>query len=748
MSTSPTTIESVHRSCPVCEASCGLVVDVDREAGRVVDVRGDEHDPRSRGYLCPKAFAPGAVLADPDRIRRPLIRVGEGWREAGWDEALDLVATRLRTVREAHGPDALATFIGNPTGHNVGAMLWSAMFIQALGSQRIFSGATVDQFPKNLSSRVLYGDAWLFPIPDLDRTDFFLCLGANPVVSQGSLMSAPDMRSRLRALRARGARVVVVDPRRTETAELADRHVFIRPGSDAFLLLAIVHTLFAEGLVRPGRLAEFTDGIADLGRTADEFPPEAVAAITGIAAEEIRRLARELAAAPRAVCYGRFGTCTAEFGALACWLIDAVNLLTGNLDRPGGFMFPRPATGHCEPAEQDSGPVPYGRFRSKVRGFPEFDGQLPAAVIAEEIDSAGEQRIRAMVTVAGNPVLSTPNGERLSRALESLDFMVSVDIYLNETTRHAQVILPTTTSFEDDNFDFLFQTTSVRNMVRWSPRVVEPAAQARPHWRVITEIAARLNDTTVEAYDGFVFEGMLATFVGRPGTRCAEVSPELARTKLGTEPGPARLIDLMLRAGPYGDRFDDCAEGLSLEKLRRVPHAIDLGPLEPRLPDLLKTPGRRIPLAHDLLLGDVPRLRRRLLEGPVHGQIVLVGRRQLRSMNSWLHNVESLARGRERCTLLVHPQDAARLGLREGARARIRSRVGDLHTPVEISDEMMPGVVSLPHGFGHALPGTRLSVATRHQPGVNANQLADELLLDELSGTSVLNGIPVDVSPA
>lgn len=738
-------IERVRRSCPICEASCGIVVAVDRRSGTITDIRGDSDDPRSRGYICPKVFAPQAVYEDPDRIRWPLRRSGDGFQEVGWDEALEYVGARLKEIRATHGPDAIATYIGNPTGHNLGAMLWSGMFIQALGSRRIFSAATVDQFPKNLSCRILYGDAWLFPIPDLDRTDFFLCLGGNPVVSQGSLMSAPNMKERLRALHARGGRSVVIDPRRTETAVRASEHLFIKPGSDAFLLFAMVHTLFEEGLVRPGPAAAFTDGIEDLKAQARTFSPEAVAFATGIGAGTIRRLTREFAGAERAVCYGRQGTCTVEFGTLASWLIDAVNLLTGNLDRIGGSMFPRPATGQSEAVAQDSGPVPYGRFRSRVRGFPEFDGQLPVAVMAEEIDAAGDERVRAMVTIAGNPVLSTPNGARLSRALANLDFMVSIDIYLNETTRHADVILPTTTAFEENNFDFLFQTTSVRNMVRYSPRVFMPAAEDRSHWAVMMEVAARLNDTTVAAYEAFMFEGALAALVGQPGTRCAGISPETARAKLSGGAGPERLLDLLLRTGPYGDAFDDEADGLSLAKIRAVPHAIDLGPLQPRLPEVLKTPGRRIPLAHELLLRDVDRLRRALTDRRVSDSLRLVGRRQLRNMNSWLHNVESLARGRDRCTLLMHPHDAQQRGLQDGQRVRVRSRAGAVHPELEISDEMMPGVVSLPHGFGHGVAGTHTSVASEHQAGVNANQLADEDSIDELSGTSVVNGIPVEV---
>jgi len=741
-------IERVHRSCPTCEASCGLVVHVDRRRQTVVKIRGDVNDPRSRGYLCPKAWAIQGVHEDPERIRRPLLRNAGGWKEIGWEEAFDRAGARLRELRERHGKDAIATYIGNPTGHDYGAMLYTALFIQALGTERLFTGATVDQFPKNMSCRLMYGDAWLFPIPDIDRTDFFVVLGANPVVSNGSLMSAPDMRSRLRAHRERGGTLVVVDPRRTETAALADRHLAIVPGTDALLLFALVHVLFAEDLVAPGRLADFTDGIGALRELSRDFSPEAVASTTGLAAGEIRRLARDFAAADRAVLYGRFGTCTQEFGTLASWLIDAVNILTGNFDRPGGLMFPRAATGQTEPVSEDSGPVPHARFRSRVRGHPEFDGQLPAACMAEEMDSAGEERIRAMITVAGNPVLSTPNGARLARAMEQLDFMVSVDIYMNETTRLADLILPTTTQLEHENFDFLFQTTSVRNMVRHSPRVFEAPAEARHHWQVLLELAARTNGITAEALDDLMFAGALATFVGRPGGPAEHVAPEAARRKLGERRGPERLLDLMLRAGPYGDGFDDGAPGLSLDAVRRVPHAIDLGALEPRLPELLRTPGRRIQLAHELLVGDVPRLRRRLRDGERGERLLLVGRRQVRNMNSWLHNVEALARGRNRCTLLIHRDDARRLGIADGALARVRSRVGEIVVEAAVGDEMRPGVVSLPHGFGHGAPGSRLSVARLRQPGANANQLADERALDALSGTSVLSGIPVRVEPA
>ena len=740
----------IHRSCPICEASCGLRIEVDREAQQVLSIRGDPEDPRSRGYLCPKAYALKGVYEDPDRIREPIRRTASGWESMSWDAALELVGSRLREIREQYGKDAVGVYIGNPIGHCFSGLLSVEMFLRALDTERLFSAATMDQQPKNLSSALLFGEVWAIPIPDIDRTDYLLLLGGNPLISQGSLMSAPNAKARLQALRERGGAFVVVDPRRTETADLADRHLFIKPGTDAFFLFALVNVLFAEGRVSLGRLAEFTDGVERVQELAEVFTPEAVAPVTGIAPEEIRRIAREFSDAERAACYGRIGTCTQEFGTLASWLVDLVNILTGNLDRPGGAMFPRPATGQAEPHAWDGSPLPYGRWQSRVRGVPEFFGQLPSAVMAEELEagSAGEQRVRGFISVCGNPVLSTPNGVRLGHALEELDFMVSFDIYLNETTRHADLILPTTTQLEDSNYDFLFQSTGVRNFARWSPPVFDPPPGAKSLGWLMLEIAARATGVTAEALDTLLFEGMLATFVGKPGSPCERVDPAEARAKLGTQRGAERLLDLMLRAGPYGDGFDDGAEGLSLAKLKQVPHAIDLGPLEPRLPEILRTAGRRICLVHEIIERDMARLHQVFAERREDDRLRLIGRRQLRNMNSWLHNVQSLAKGKQRCKLLVHPDDAERIGLQQGGSAKVRSRVGSVVAQVALSDEMMPGVVSLPHGFGHTDPEARLSVANSVQPGANSNQLCDELLMDVPSGTSIANGIPVEVSPA
>jgi len=738
----------VHRTCPLCEAHCGIVVEVDRARLEVVTVRGDDEDPFSRGYLCPKAYGLKGLHEDPDRLRRPVVRDGTGWRETGWEQALDLVATRLRSIRDAHGADAIGTYLGNPNAHDLGSVLYGPVLQRALGTRWRFSATSVDQLPKMLSSCLLFGSPGSFAVPDVDRTQYLLVLGANPLVSNGSLLTAPDLPGRLERLRARGGKLVLVDPRRSETARVADRHLFIRPGSDALFLFALVHVLFEEGLVRPGRLLELTNGIDAVGELARDFSPERVAGATGVAPAALRTIVREFTQAESAVCYGRIGTCTQEFGTLASWLVDVVNILTGNLDRPGGAMFPRPASGPAgKAARSRRGRLPFARWRSRVRGLPEFAGELPVAALAEEIDAAGDARLRALVTVAGNPVLSTPNGKRLARALAGLEFMVSIDVYRNETTRLAHVILPPGSLLERASYDIAFQALSVRNVAHYSQAAFEAPSDSMPPWRIFCELAARLGGVGFETVDELILDQLLAKTVGSTGTSCAHISKEEARKQLGGERGPERILDLMLRAGPYGDRFEDDAPSLSLAKLRARPHGVDLGPLEPRLPDFLSTASGKIELAPELLARDVERLRAALGEGARSDRMLLIGRRHLRSNNSWMHNVEALAKGRDRCTLLVNPADATRLGLADGSRARLRSRVGEVVAPVVVSDEMMPGVVSLPHGFGHAGEGIELRVARRHA-GVNSNELTDETLLDALSGNAVLNGIPVEISAA
>ena len=729
--------ETVFRSCPVCEASCGLAVEVDRGANRVVSVRGDPDDPRSRGYVCAKSQVVKDLHEDPARLRRPVRRTADGWQEMDWEEALALVGERLAAIRAAHGKDAIAMYYGNPNGHNFGAQIYTQLFITLLDTQRFFSAGSVDQQPKNLSCELLYGSAWTFPIPDIDRADCFVCMGGNPLVSQGSLMSAPDAAARFRALQARGGKLVVIDPRRSETAAIADWHLFIRPGTDAFLLFALVRLLFEGGRVEPGRLGGRIDGLERLRELAAPFTPEAVSAITGVAPDDIRRLCELFCAADKPVLYGRIGLCTQEFGTLASWLVDVVNLLRGRLDAVGGAMFPRPATGQGE--DSDSvGELLRGRWHTKVRGFPEYMSMLPATLMAEELAWDGEDRARALITVAGNPVLSVPNGDRLRAAMDGLDFVVALDVYINETTSRADVILPSTVQVEHSNYDFLFQSTSVRNFARYSPQALAPEPGARDQWQLLLEICGRMNGMTVAQLDQLVFDGLAE----RIGAGLPEVGAGRIKALAGEEPGPERLLDMMLRAGPYGDRFGG-GEGLTLARVKAAAHGIDLGPLTPgRLPGILRTEGKRIRLLHPLLEEDLGRLHARLRAGPPSG-LLLIGRRHIRDMNSWLHNLPHFVRGRNRCTLRMHPDDALARGLAEGAEAIVSSAAAERRLSVEISDELMPGVVSLPHGFGHRYADTGQPHASAHS-GVSANDLVGDGL-DMPSGTSIVNGVPVEV---
>jgi len=729
------------RTCPLCEAACGLELTVRDE--QIVAARGDREHVFSHGFICPKGATFGQLAADPDRLRRPLVRRGDRHEEVEWDEAFRVIEAGLRPIIERHGPHAVAFYLGNPNVHTMAGGLYLAPLLRAVGSRNIFSASTVDQMPKHVSCGYLYGNPLAIPVPDLDRTDLLLVLGANPWESNGSLATAADFPGRLKAIQARGGKFVVVDPRRTRTAEHADEHLFIRPGTDAYLLFGIVHTLFAENLVDLGGLAEHVTGVAEVRELAQPFAPEQVSTACAVPAERIRGLARELAAAPTAAVYGRIGTCTVEFGTLASWLVDVVNVLTGNLDRPGGVMFPLAA--HLRPRSRPGGKgFRVGRWHSRVRGLPVVKGELPVATLAEEIETTGDEQVRAFVTVAGNPVLSTPNSERLDRALRGLDFMVSVDPYLNETTRHAHVVLPPTDPARKGHYDFSFLALAVRNFAAYSPPVL-PADPTDPDE---CDILARL--TLIASGQGaatdpaVLHEGLLDLALQRVATASGRTAAELRAMVSGSQPAE-RLLDVALRAGAYGDGFGARPDGLSLDRLLANPHGIDLGPLQPRIPELLQTPSGKVELHAAPIAADVERLRAALDRR--HDDLVLIGRRHLRSNNSWMHNVPALVKGRDRCTLQVHPADATRLALAEGDDAQITSRAGTLSARVEVTDRVMPGVVSLPHGWGHDLPGTRMSVAAAH-PGVNSNVLTDEFAIDRLSGNSVLNGIPVEIKAA
>ena len=705
--------ERHHRTCNLCEALCGMIVTVD--AGRVTDVRGDPDDVFSRGHICPKGPAMRELQEDPDRLRHPVRRTPTGFVRIGWEEAFDEVASRLHEVQSRHGRHAVGTYIGNPTVHNHGAILMSQALLAALGSKHRFDANSQDANPKLYAALKMFGELTSITVPDIDRTEFLLMLGANPVASGGSIMTLGDVRGRLRGVRERGARFVLVDPRRTETAALADEHLAIRPGGDAALLLAMMHVLFAEGLVDQAKVSAIAEHADRLREATEPYPPELVAGPIGIEAAKIRELTRAFARAPSAVAYGRIGICHGEFGAVASWLTEALNVVTGNFDRPGGAMFPKPAIDLSAVARR-LGLHGTGRFRSRVRGLPELGGMLPAATIAEEIETEGDGQIRAMVTLAGNPVLSVPGGERLAKAFGKLDFMVSIDLYVNETTRHAHVILPPRYALERGHYDLVFHALAVRNTAKWSEPVLPPEPDTREDWDILYELAARLA-------------------AGRIGVAPLERATRWLAKRARFSPD--RAIDLLLRLGPY--------PGLSLAKLRAAPHGIDLGPLVPMGRERVRSKTGLVDLAPEPLVADVPRVGRWLAAGRSR-ELVLIGRRHMRSNNSWMHNVHSLTKGPDRATLMMHPDDARRLGLLNGRPVRMTTGSGAVQARLEVTPDMLPGVVSLPHGFGHAAAKDTLRIAGA-LPGPSFNAISDERRVEPLTGTAILTGLSVTVEP-
>ncbi|MBI3212822.1 MAG: molybdopterin-dependent oxidoreductase [Mycobacterium sp.] len=733
------------RICPLCEATCGLTLTI--SDGRVTGARGDADDVFSAGFICPKGASFAELDGDPDRLQRPLVRRDGRFTEVGWDEAFAAVAEGLGGVLAEHGGRSVGVYLGNPNAHTVAGSLYAPLVLRALGTRNVFSASTLDQMPKQVALGYLFGNPFAFTVPDLDRTDHLVIIGANPLVSNGSLATAADFGGKLKALRRRGGRLTVIDPARTRTAALADVHLAPRPGTDAALLFAIVHVLFDEDLVAPalGGIAATVTGLDEVRTLAADFVPETVAAHCGLPADDIRQLARDIAAAPSAAVYGRMGTSTVEFGTLGSWLVDVVNLLTGNLDRAGGVMFP---LGPTAPAPRPAGPgrgFATGRWRSRVSGHPEAAGEFPAVALAEEIDTPGDGQIKALITVAGNPVLSAPDGQRLAQALEGVGFMVSIDPYLNETTRHADVILPPPPPSHSPHFDFALNNLAVRNNARYSPPAL-PLPDGRPDEAEILSRIALLAfgmgvDGDPELTDLQVIATTLAKETADPHSLVSGRSPEELAAMLTGERGYERRLDMMLRLGAYGDAFGTRTDGLTLERLKAAPHGIDLGPLQPRLPAVLRTASGTIELNAPPVLADAQRLLAAITGGAVG--MVLIGRRHLRSNNSWMHNIPALAGGTNRCTLHMHPDDADRLGIDDDA--VVKGPAGELVVPVELTTDIRPGVVSLPHGWGHGQDGTRLGVAAA-APGVNVNQLNDGSALDPLSGTAVLNGLPVVVS--
>lgn len=728
---------SHHRTCPICEAMCGIVIE--HRDGEVLSIKPDRDDVLSQGHICPKAVALKDIHEDPDRLRRPMRRTADGWTEVSWPDAFAEVERRIGEVRSLHGNDSVAIYAGNPVVHNLGAMLGIGNFIRSVRTRNLYSATSVDQLPHMMASQQMFGHQFLLPVPDVDRTQLFVCIGGNPVASGGSIMGAPGFARRIEALRARGGRFVVVDPRRTESARIADDYVPIRPGTDVFLLIALLQHVFESDLVDTGHLGARIDGVEQLREAVSAFDAGELAMRTAIEPGRISALASDIAREPRALVYGRVGACTQQFGGLTMWLIYCLNLLTRHMDTEGGMMFAEPAvdltraygsTGH------------YDRFRSRVRGLPEFGNELPVAALAEEILTPGPGQVRALFTVAGNPVLSTPNGRQLDRALEDLEFMVSVDPYINETTRHAHLVLPPTSPLEHGHYDVALAGFAVRNVAKYAPALFTPPAGSLHDHEILAELALRLQT--------------------RPGL---ERNVAAARGIVARRLGPDGVIDWMLRTGRYGQENrgplrllarlpgfsamrrqleapDRRPQGLSVARLGASPHGIDLGPLECCLPRRLATPGGRIRLVPPAYVADLPRAAQALAEQAPG--LLLIGRRHVRSNNSWMHNSRRLVKGEPRCTLMINPEDAASRGIVDGAMVRMRSRVGEVRVAAAVTEDVMPGVVSLPHGWGHDRVGARLSVASL-RPGVSINDLVDDQRIDALTGTAVLNGTPVTV---
>ena len=733
-----------YRTCPLCEASCGLEIVL--EDGRPVRVRGDKEDVFSKGYLCPKGASLIDLEMDPDRLRGPLVRRNGRLVEASWDEALAEVERLLGPITAEHGRDAVAIYMGNPNVHTMAGQIYLRPLIKALATKNLYSSSTVDQMPKQAACGFMFGSANAIPVPDIDRTDYIVLIGANPHASNGSVCTAPDFPGRLRKVRERGGKVVVVDPRRTKTAEAADQHIFIRPGTDAFLLLGLINVLFSEKLVKTGDLDSLLNGLEQLENLARDFTPETTADKTGISREIIVGLARELAAAPTAAVYGRMGVSTVKFGTLINFLVDAINILTGNLDKPGGAMFP--LASHVKPKDKPGGRgFAFGRWRSRVKGLPEVCGELPVATLVDEIETPGEGQVRALFTVAANPVLTIPEGPRLEKALSGLDLMVAVDYYVNETTRLAHVILPPAGPLCTGHYDMLMYGLAVRNTAKYS-RPILPA-EGLDKWEILARLALIASGqgaaAPASALDDFLIQQMVKGEFKKTDSVLAGKDPDLILKELSKRRGPERMMDFMIRTGAYGDGFGTRPDGLSMDMLGQHPHGVDLGALKPRLPGILATPSAKIELAPEVIVEDVNRLKKEA--DPSEGGLLLIGRRSLLSNNSWMHNIPRLNAGKNRCTLLVNPGDAERLSLKDSGEVRVSSITGSLTVKVEVSDEVMPGVVSMPHGWGHTPPDIRMSTAQAN-PGVNSNVLPALDELDPLSGTSVLNGIPVRVEAA
>jgi len=703
-----TDIKTHYRNCNICEAMCGLEIQYkDKE---ILSIKGDQKDPFSKGYNCPKATALQDFYNDKERLKTPIRRTATGWEDISWDEAFEEITEKFSAIQQAHGKNALAIYLGNPNAHSLGNGLFLKPFMKSLGTINRFSSASTDQMPHHVAANFMLGAGMLIPVPDIDRTDFMLIIGGNPVVSNGSMMTAPNVIGRMKAIQKRGGKVVVIDPRCTRTAKIADQHLFIRPEKDALLLFSMINCVFAAKKTNLRHLASMVEGLEELEEIAQNYTPETVAEFVGIEANAIRTLADDMMTADSAVCYSRMGASTQTFGGLCQWLTNVLNIITGNFDRAGGAMFPQPAFDMIRNHKKGH-KSSFGQYHSRVRKLPFFNGEFPVATLADEILTQGEGQIKSLITIAGNPVLSAPSGDKLADAFDTLDYMVSVDIYLNETTKHANIILPGTTGVENSHFDIFFNSFSVRNTVKYSPPLFEKEDNQRADWQILAELSARMAGVPLDH-------------------QSLKITPEM-------------ILDMELKNGPYGE------QGMSLQKLIDNPHGIDIGPLMPCLEERIKTENGKINILPQLYVDDLPRLNAVMTKPARDNQYPfdLIGRRLVKSHNTWTQNSDRLVKGKNPCTLEVNPEDAKALGISKGQILKVSSINGAVEIEAVITDDIQKGVVSMPQGWGHNQKGTKMSVAAT-QPGVSINDLTDANRVDTLTGNAALNGTPVAIAVA
>lgn len=702
------TTEKTHfRTCNLCEAMCGIVIKHDGE--KVLSIKGDKDDPFSQGYICPKATALQDLHEDPDRLRQPVERTRDGWRKISWSEALDKVAQGIQSIQKKHGQNAIGIYLGNPNVHNLGGMLTIKHLLTSIKTRSRFSATSIDQLPHHIISMHLFGHMLRIPVPDVNRTQYMMIIGGNPLASNGSIMTAPNMRQKLKDIKARDGKVVVIDPRRTETADIASEHHFIRPATDVLLMLAMLNEIYLQGYAKRARAnnraADLAPEIERIAEFAKDYSAESVAAITGIAAPEIKRLVKEFCEAESSVCYSRMGVSVQEFGLLSQYLVMIINIVAGRLDEVGGLMFPNPAVDLVN----NSGPGYLGKRHSRVSHLPDFNGDYPVVAMADEMLVEGEGQLKGFITVAGNPVLSTPNGEKLDKAFAQLDFMFSIDYYVTETSRHAHIILPPVSPLERNHYDITFNGFAVHNVAKYSPVLFEKPKEAKHDWQIYLELAKRLD-------------------------KKAPIATKIER-QLIKNLGPKFVLDQGLKRGPYAN--------MSLKKVKNNPHGLDLGPLKPMLPNGIKHKDKQIHLHVDFYQADLERVAKMVAHYD-DSQILLIGRRHVRSNNSWLHNSYRLVKGKPRCTLMLHPDTAKAHNIVDGQLVKVTSRVGEVTITAEVTDELMPGVVSIPHGFGHGRSGVKQKIAQAHA-GVSVNDLTDDTLIDKLSGNAAVNGVPVSL---